>query len=554
LLARLSSEEDGVTKHKNFFLLTVVLLVLCAFAEAQKFRKDDPVWEDHDRRPIPKPAEVDELSAYADFLENTFSQQPENPVPRAENINTLGEVPDSSWFSNRMSRRVMTIEELVKGPNGRPGPDMSKPWVIKGGKTQGITPGFRIRDSKNDLYFIKFDPKGYPQLATSTEVISTKFFHAFGYNVPENYVARIRRESVTIDPEAKITDENGVERTWTEADVDRIFQKVSVDDDGTVQVVASYRLDGEIVGPFRYYGTRSDDPNDIFPHEHRRELRSLRLLCAWLNHDDSRSHNTKDTFIKQGELGYVRHNLFDFGSCLGSGSVRIQGRRAGNEYMLEWTPILKAALTFGIWDRSWRYIDYPDYPSIGRFEADYFKPDKWRPEYPNPAFERMQNEDAFWAVRTIARFTDDMVRAMVKTGDLKDSGAEEYLIQTLFKRRDKIVRHYLAQMNPLTDFEITQQAGRPALSFSNSAEAYGLGKAESYEYQWSSFDNQTATMKALGPVEVVATPRLTLPSAPGARHLAVVIRALSGSHQNWEKAVTVYLAQSPLRIVGVERE
>ncbi len=541
-------------KHKPLFPLLVVLLVLAASAYGQKFRKDDPIWEDRDRHPIPQPAVIDDLSAYADFLENTFSNKPEKPVPRAEDINTLGEVPDSTWFTNRMSRRVLTIEELVKGPNGREGPDMSKPWIIKGGKTQGITPGFRVRDAKGDLYFIKFDPIGYPQLATSTEVICTKFFHAFGYNVPENYVARIHRGSVKIDPDADITDESGLKRKWTEDDVDRIFKKVSVEDDGTVQVVASYRLEGEIVGPFRYYGTRSDDPNDIFPHENRRELRGLRLFCAWLNHDDSRSLNTKDTFIKQGELGYVRHNLFDFGSCLGSGSVRIQGRRAGNEYMLEWPPILKAALSFGLWDRSWRYIHYPDYPSIGRFEADYFRPELWRPEYPNPAFERMQNADAFWACRTIARFTNDMVRALVKTGELKDPAAEEYLTQSLIKRRDKIVRYYLSRMNPLADFELTSREGRTALRFSNLGEALDVGKADSYQYQWSTFDNRTGALKPLGSQEVVSRPECSVPREQATGYLAVVIHTLAPSQKNWAKTVTVYLAESPLRIVGIERE
>ena len=43
------------------------------------------------------------------------------------------------------------------------------------------------------------------------------------------------------------------------------------------------------ISPLQYFGTRPEDPNDLHPHEHRRELRGLRVFSAWLNHDDSRS-------------------------------------------------------------------------------------------------------------------------------------------------------------------------------------------------------------------------------------------------------------------------
>jgi hypothetical protein len=534
-------------------LILISSLLVSVPLHAQRFHSDDPIWEDPDRVLIAKPAEIDDLSQALDLLLNTFAYRPEKRIRRAENINTLGEVPNSSWYTNRMSARVMTIEELVQGPDRGPGPDMTRPWVIIGAKNQGITPGFTIRDARGDIYFIKFDPLAHPQLATSTEVICTKFFYAFGYNVPQNYLARIRREDVVVGADTRITDENGIKRGMTDNDVNRIFAKVPVDSDGTVQVVASFKLEGEVIGPFKYYGTRPDDPNDIFPHEDRRELRGLRLFAAWLNHDDSRSINSKDFYVREGEEGYIKHHLIDFGSCLGSGSVRVQSRRAGNEYMIEWAPILKSALTFGLWDRSWRYIDYPDYPGIGRFEGDAFQPELWKPEYPNPAFERMLSEDAFWACRTIARFDDQMIAAITRTGKLRSAEAERYLIETLIKRRDKILRYYLTRLNPLDEFEVREEERGQTLLFKNLGEALRLGKAGSYEYQWALFDNLSGTSQPLGSVETTGTARVPIPGEK-AEFLKVSIRTVSSDQPGWRKPVTVFLASSLRRVIGIERE
>ncbi len=81
---------------------------------------------------------------------------------------------------------------------------------------------------------------------------------------------------------------------------------------------ASKSLPGKPLGPFRYFGTRLDDPNDIVPHEHRRELRAVRVFAAWLNHMDSRGINTLDTLVDADDRWLVRHHLLDFGSTLGS--------------------------------------------------------------------------------------------------------------------------------------------------------------------------------------------------------------------------------------------
>ena len=539
----------------------------------KKFRSDDPLMVDPDQLSIPQPKPAD-LSQIFDFLQNTFSRRPEKDekISKAENVNTLGEVPDSSWFTNRMGKRAMTPPELVRGPDQVDGPEQSQPWLILGVKSEGITPGFTIRDARGDVYFIKFDPAGHPQLTTSTEVIATKFFYSFGYNVPENYLSFIRRQHLVISPDeghcgrgceinrhqhriAVFVDEEGKERPVREADVDKIFQKVFQGPDGRTPVVASRRLAGKPLGPFKYFGTRRDDPNDIFPHQNRRELRGLRVFAAWLNHDDSRSINSLDMYVGEPDKGHVKHHLLDFGSCLGSGSIKVQSRRAGNEYILEWGPALKSAFTLGLWDRRWRHVKYPDYPAVGRFEGDFFEPQLWKPEYPNPAFERMQIEDAFWATRIVIRFSDEMIRALVETGRIADAQAENYLVETLIKRRDKIVRYYLSQTNPVADFQVVEGSDGHRLQFKNLGLEAGLASSSSYEHQWFRFNNQTQSLEELTELVSVSEPSLSIPQEQ-APYLMVRLSTLGTDHPEWKNSVDVSIRRDPMKptIVGIERK
>jgi hypothetical protein len=236
------------------------------------------------------------------------------------------------------------------------------------------------------------------------------------------------------------------------------------------------------------------------PHEHRRELRGYRVFCAWLNHDDSRAINTLDAYVGGDGSGHVRHYLIDFSSTLGSGSdylrrIAPQDPRAGHEYIVDFEPIWRAFYTLGFSDRAWRRIPYayPRYAEAGRIESRYFEPAKWKPEYPNPAFDRMLADDAFWAAKIVARFTDEAVRAIVSTGDFLSDDAERYLADTVIERRDKTVAHYFRQLNPLDGFDVED-----ALTFRNLGVERGLAEVSSYEYEWFSLDNGTGELAPLG--------------------------------------------------------
>ena len=127
------------------------------------------------------------ISDKFDFLENSYLGAGDKTDKRALNVNSVDEVPDSSWYTNRIGRRAMTDDEIVRGPDTGSGPHQALDDHRR--QNRGHQPGFTIRDGAGQVYFIKFDPPSNPEMASGAEVIATKFLYAFGYNVPENYLA-----------------------------------------------------------------------------------------------------------------------------------------------------------------------------------------------------------------------------------------------------------------------------------------------------------------------------------------------------------------------------
>src|SRR5262249_54044879 len=154
---------------KQLFALILLSAFVSLPAFAQTFRADDPVWVDNDNAIDVKNIAKHKLSDYYDFLHHTFRKPADRSPIRALNINTVGAVPDSSWFQNRHATNRMSLDALTRGPNTGSGPSIDQPWVVIGAKTEGVTPGIRIRDSRGDVYIIKFDPPQNPELATAAE-------------------------------------------------------------------------------------------------------------------------------------------------------------------------------------------------------------------------------------------------------------------------------------------------------------------------------------------------------------------------------------------------
>ena len=475
-------------------------------------------------------------------------------VQRALDVNTIDEVPDSSWFENRIGTRPMSIAEIATGSD-REGP-AAGPWTVTSGKTDGITPGLQLKDSAGQLYFVKFDPPGYPELGTGAEVVSTKLLYAAGYHVPENYIAVIGREGLRIAPGATTHGRDGKKRPMTERDLDALLQQAARRTDGRYRVVASKAVEGRPLGPFSYYGVRPDDPNDTIPHEHRRSLRGLRVFAAWINHVDVKSENSLDTVVRnEVGLNVVRHHLIDFNATLGSAGIGPADRRSGNEYILDRRPILLSLLTFGMYVRPWLTIQYPHIPSVGRFEGDRFEPARWKSTFPNRAMLNAQPDDTFWAARRVMGFSNEAIRAVVAGADYREPRATETVVDALIKRRDKIGREWLASVNPLVEFAID---GGSHLTFNNAAVTSGVSTPPtSYRVRWFHFDNADGTMSPVGTVVTAEPTGVPLPDdlRSGSEFIAAEISALHPQHLAWQQPVRVFFRRSGdgWKLVGVER-
>jgi hypothetical protein len=348
----------------------------------------------------------------------------------------------STWWQPRLGFREVSVAQMLSGPGPGTGPAPG-PWSVTRAKTQGVTPGFFVQDSNGDRFILKFDPPAYPEMATGAEVVATHLYWAAGYNVPDNAIVFFRPESLRIADGATYSDPLGRKQPLPREFLDRILDRLPRRPDGTVRAVASRLIAGKPLGPFEYRGRRRDDPEDLIPHELRRELRGLWTLAAWTNHADVRGPNSLDVWVTEGGRSFVRHHLIDFGSCLGSGALAARSYVTGGEYFVDWGIAARSLVTLRLGPFPWEGVADPRIPSLGFIEADAFDPARWRPDYPNPAFDERTERDVRWGARIVGGFTDAHIRAAVERARYSDPRAAEELARVLMARRDKIVARWL---------------------------------------------------------------------------------------------------------------
>ena len=510
-----------------------------------RFHNAAPVWAVDDARPLekqPKEREYNRTLYHADgyvFRRITRAMELKHDI-RAKDVNALDEVPDSTWFENRIGVRDFSIEELTRGPNVDDSPFDHRPWTITGAKVGGMSVGFIFEDTLKRKFLLKFDRKDIPELETGAHAIVHRILWAVGYNVPQDFIGYIDRKDLVIGKKAR-------EKDFDEKKLDAALEQVWAPD-GKIRVLASAFVPGKPIGPYAREGVRKDDPNDLIPHEERRSLRGQYPIFAWLNHTDLQEDNTIDAF----DDGHVKHYLIDFGKALGVMGAANKLATPGHQFYVDVGSGLRNIFSFGLRKQSHDGLRPPGLRGIGLYDAEHYDPGNWRPQsmyYPLLSKDRY---DAFWGAKLLMRFKPHELAAIVGEAQFSDPRAAEYMTKTLILRQRHTARYWFDRVAPLDAFD----AQNDVLCFTDLTLHYKLRETPT-TYLIDSYDKDGEPVSRVQVLPATqngrACARVSLASANDG-YTIVRLRVRRRDHEM--PAVVVHLARDAageVRVVGLRR-
>ncbi|MBW2463429.1 MAG: hypothetical protein JRH11_17395 [Deltaproteobacteria bacterium] len=536
-------------------ILSVTLSVGCGAAAVPTYPLAEIRWQDDDMHPFgPQPP-----SEYNSWLWDAVDNSMTRPLAEvwlyrtsteAVNVNALDEVPDSSWFINRLGRYPLPESEFVNGACGAEEP--VKPWRVLEAKADGTSPGLLVQDANGDRYIFKVDYRDQEERGTASDSIATRMLHVVGYSTPCNRVVVFDREDIILDP-ALVDEED--EDAPTPESVAQVLAQATAAPGGRLRGSLSAFIQGDLLGGWSYSGTRDEDPNDIIDHRDRREIRGQYVLSAWLNHVDARDANNMDVWVDTSEgRGYIRHFVLDAGDSFGIiwPESDAMSRRLGHARYLDIPNVLGDFLTLGLirneWDES---VAPPKHPIFGYYEVDLFDPDRWKNGYSNPAYQRRTERDSAWMARILSRFGLAEIRAVVSAGNFSRPEYTEFLVGVLEGRRQKILERFLTRLSPLSWPDVEGDA----LCLEDLAVSSGMRTMDARIY--------TAHLVAGGEALTVRKTEtgmcVTVPGGEGTSanpgYVAVsVVAATAGRETNGPIRVHLYrLGEAQYQVVGLER-
>jgi hypothetical protein len=543
--------------------LALAIVAGCASSAslpAARFTNAPPAAAVNDRTDITQPQQR-EFVRWLYSLDGQFTHRVTRALElhrheRARGINALDEVPNSTWFTNRIGVRALSAEEIAAAPGGVGSPEPYKPWTITSTKAGGMSIGFMIKDSRAEKFLLKFDVKGHPEGETATQVITGKLMWAFGFNVTEDYVVYINKRDLVLSPQAKIKDQFGKETPLTQADVDRRLARIDTAGDGSMRVLVSHWLPGTPLGGHAAEGVRADDPNDRIPHELRRDLRGAYALFAWLDHWDIHEGNTLDMYVSDPadpKRHYVKHYWVDYGIALGFAAQKNFDPRAGYEWYFDFGAMTRQLLSLGAAPRAWEHRGPQYYRGLGRLETALFDPGTWKSS--SPAYVPIylaDRIDNFWAAKIIMKLTREQIRAAVDAGRLSDPHAAAWLTDALIERQRATGRYRFERVNPIDELAIAGDT----LCFKDLSIVYAFEPPRSTRYTLRFYTASGTPLRtanvAAGDAGVTCAPVELAPNGDG-----YTIVEVATARPHFTGTTYVHLAREPKthapQVIGIWR-
>lgn len=534
-----------------------------------KYPLKEPLWRDPDRVPFADPPPENFSPTVWDAVDKSVFYPLSSSLAvevsgEAENVNTLDEVPDSSWFTNRITHRALSKREIALGACEPGNETPPGPYEIKSGKPDGANPGVMVKAADGRLMLIKFEAQGQPERSTSADVIGSMMWHASGYYAPCNRVIFVDPKLLKIGDKATKKNERGEKLPFTPNDLKEVLKRAPQREDGLYRASTSVLLDGKPLGPWFFEGTRDGDPNDIIDHADRRDVRGMKMLCAWINHQDAREQNTLSMWMKvDKKRGFVRHAVIDWGDSLGQlWDTDAMSRRNGYAYAIDWSQMAVDFLTFGFKQRPWDKVEYGPAGEVWGFtDVKHFKPDSWRVGYPAPPFHRATERDNAWTARLLARIGPEHVDAMVDVVKLANPVADSELRRILKGRLRKIQLRYLTRLSPLAHPEIRKEGKRAKLCLEDMAKVARIDPAQARSHRARAYLGDALKPQALRAVDSGRHHVCTeLPEVAGASkskpgYLVVDVASSYSRQRNAPpaRAHLYHLGGAVYRVVALER-
>jgi hypothetical protein len=327
-----------------------------------------------------------------------------------------------------------------------------------------------ISDASGRRFTLLLDPWEAPEAYTSAEIITSRLLYAAGYNTYPSFVTYFSL--------------NDIVSSGDSAYVNAFLTHVYHTRDNLYRAAAILLPDGIDCGPSPPSGLRKDDPNDRIPHEHRRELRALRVFASWIGLDKVTPDAIRDIYEGGSSGSFLTHYVSDLSLSFGTSEHDYPDNNPGFEYAdIDMKEIGSDIFTFGLSDDRWSDLKRGNESLYGAYyESASFDPSAWKPLVPVPYMSQMTPQDAFWAATLIASFGDDHIASAVRSAEITSNATVQYLIDVLKGRREKILGWAFRRVCPIEGPDLEFKRQGLVLKFTNLAEKHRVVDGDDIEY------------------------------------------------------------------------